>query len=164
MPPQTMAVAHTRGDPNVVGPAVISALYGAVYTLKFALKKQGRDFKVGAMRARWSGALLGEQGQLTGEREQWQGVWALPVPDGTTAVSHKAPDVQVGVEVWQYGPVAEILHEGPYSAEPATVGRLHEFIAASGYEIAGLHEEEYLTKPDAKVPRTIIRYPVRKTG
>jgi hypothetical protein len=29
------------------------------------------------------------------------------------------------------------------------------------YEIAGPHEEEYLTRPDAKVPKTIIRYAVR---
>ena len=36
-----------------------------------------------------------------------------------------------------------------------------EFIAASGYEIAGPHEEEYLTQPDAKQMKTIIRYPVR---
>jgi hypothetical protein len=32
----------------------------------------------------------------------------------------------------------------------------------SGYEIAGPHEEEYLSRPDAKVVKTIIRYAVRK--
>jgi hypothetical protein len=43
-----------------------------------------------------------------------------------------------------------------------TVERLHKFIADSGYEVTGVHEEEYLTKPDAKVVKTIIRYEVRK--
>jgi len=33
---------------------------------------------------------------------------------------------------------------------------------SSGYEIGGVHEEEYLTTPDAKVPKTIIRYAVKK--
>ena len=39
---------------------------------------------------------------------------------------------------------------------------LHKFIEDSGCEIAGVHEEEYLTRPDAKVVKTIIRYPVKK--
>jgi len=58
--------------------------------------------------------------------------------------------------------VAQILHIGPYSEETATVERLHKFIAENGYKIAGIHEEEYLTKPEAKVQRTIIRYPIKK--
>ena len=41
------------------------------------------------------------------------------------------------------------------------MARLQEFIAASGYEIAGVHEEEYLSRPEAKQMKTIIRYPVR---
>jgi hypothetical protein len=159
-----MAVVHTRGDPNAVGPTAIQAIYGSVYTYKFAQKKQGHDFKVEALRARWTGAGLDGNGQLSGEREQWEGAWGLPVPDGTSAVPQKTPEVQVGIEVWDYGTVAEILHEGPYSAEPPTVQRLHEFIAANGYQIAGPHEEEYLTRPDAKVPRTIIRYRIKKAG
>lgn len=54
------------------------------------------------------------------------------------------------------------MHLGPYDAEMPTVERLHQFIAEKGYEIAGAHEEEYLTRPTAKVPKTIIRYPIRK--
>jgi len=40
--------------------------------------------------------------------------------------------------------------------------RLYRFIEESGYEITGVHEEEYVTSPDAKVPKTIIRYRVKK--
>jgi hypothetical protein len=40
--------------------------------------------------------------------------------------------------------------------------RLHDFIVENGYEIAGVHEEEYLTMPKAKVQKTLIRYPIRK--
>jgi len=58
--------------------------------------------------------------------------------------------------------VAQILHIGPYSEEIATVERLHKSIADSGYEIAGVHEEEYLTRPEAKIQKTIIRYPIKR--
>lgn len=156
MPAQTMAVVVTKGDPNVVGETVLPALYGAVYTLKFQLKKSGKeDFKVSGLRARWPDAHLLP-------KDQWTGLWALPIPDGTTEIPKKVPEPDVKIEVWEYGTVAEILHIGPYSEEGPTVEKLHKFIAESGYEIAGGHEEEYLTRPDAKVVKTVIRYPVRR--
>ena len=66
------------------------------------------------------------------------------------------------METWKYGTVAEILHIGPYSEEGPSIEKLHKFIGESGCEIAGAHEEEYLTRPTAKVIKTIIRYPVRR--
>jgi len=71
------------------------------------------------------------------------------------------PEVEVKIETWQYGTVAQILHIGPYKDEGPTVERLHHFIKDSGYEIAGTHEEEYLASPKAKVQKTLIRYPVK---
>jgi hypothetical protein len=161
LPAQTVAVVHTRGDPNAAGPRILPQLYRAVYGLKFARKRTGHDFKVGALRARWSGAHLDESGQLVGDRDRWEAAWALPVPSGTQHLPGEPTDAEIGVEDWSYGTVAQILHEGPYSTEPATIARLHAFIAVSGYEIAGPHEEEYLTRPGATIPKTIIRYPIR---
>jgi hypothetical protein len=156
MPAQTMAVVVSKGDPKVVGEQVFPALYGAAYTLKFALKKAGKeDFKVTGLRARWPDAHLLP-------KDQWTAYWALPIPDGTTELPKKVPEPEVAIEVWQYGTVAEILHLGPYTEEGPTVQMLHQFIAESGYEIAGVHEEEYLTRPDAKNQKTIVRYPVRR--
>jgi hypothetical protein len=153
MPAQTMAVVQTTGDPNKLDPAFLGALYGAVYGLKFALKTQGREFKVAPLRARWPDAHLLP-------KEQWTGLWALPVPDDTTALPQKNPAVPVRLERWEYGPVAQILHLGPYSTEAAGIVRLHQFITERGYHINGMHEEEYLTRPTAKVQKTLIRYPV----
>lgn len=155
MPAQRMAVVYTHGEPNSVGPDVMPALYGAVYNLKFALKKQGRDFKVAALRARWPDAHLVP-------KDQWLGIWGLPIPDDTTVLVQKKPEIEVKVETWEYGTVAQILHLGPFSTEGPTVARLHDFIEENGYEIAGTHEEEYLTAPGAKDQRTLIRYPVRE--
>lgn len=154
-PAQTMAVVTSKGDPNVVGEQVFPALYGAVYTLKFALKKAGKeDFKVSGLRARWPDAHL-----LS--KDEWTAYWGLPVPDGTTELPAKVPEPVVKIEVWEYGTVAEILHIGPYTEEGPTVEKLHKFVEESGYEIAGVHEEEYLSRPGSKNQKTVIRYPVR---
>jgi len=155
MPAQRMAVVYTRGEPNSLGPDVMPALYGAVYNIKFALKKQGRDFKVAALRARWPDAHLVP-------KDQWLGIWGLPIPDDTLALVQKKPEIEVKVETWEYGMVVQILHLGPFSTEGPTVARLHAFIEENGYEIAGTHEEEYLTAPTAQAQKTLIRYPVRK--
>lgn len=56
----------------------------------------------------------------------------------------------------------QILHLGPYDQVGPSIERLHRFIEDSGYEIASAHEEEYLTSPDAKVVKTVIRYTVKK--
>ncbi len=55
-----------------------------------------------------------------------------------------------------------LLLEGKLQGVNGTIESRHQFIEENGYEIAGVHEEEYLTSPDAKVIRTIIRYPVKK--
>lgn len=155
MSSQKMAVVYSKGDPNEVGAQVMPALYGSVYTLKFDLKKKGREYKVGALRARWPDAHLVP-------KNQWTGIWGLPIPDDVISLPQKVSDIGVKAEVWQYGTVAQIVHVGPYAAEGPTVQRLHDFIAQNGYEIAGVHEEEYLTTPKAKVQKTIIRYPIKK--
>lgn len=159
LPSRTMAVVRTIGDPKDVGESVFKALYGAVYTLKFDLKKQGVAFKVEPPRARW----FGGEGWKDVPRQEWEAAWALPVPDGTVEVPQKSPTPPVKVETWEYGTVAQILHLGAYADEVPNIERLHAFIEEQGYTIAGPHEEEYLSGPNAKVMKTIIRYQVRTT-
>ena len=156
MPPQKMATVNAKGAPDKVFAEVFPALYGSVYTLKFGLKKAGlTTFKVSPLRARYPDAHLLPM-------EQWSIVTGVPVPDDTTSLPQKIGGVEVKLETWDYGSVAQILHLGPYDQEQPTVERLEKFIEENGYEPAGAHEEEYLTKPDAKIIKTIIRYPVRK--
>ena len=145
---QKMAVVVTKGDPNKVAAKAMPALYGSIYKLKFELKKKGIDFKVGRLRARWPDAHLVQKGR-------WTGIWGLPIPDEVTEIPQKTPEVEVKIETWQYGTVAQILHLGPHKEEGPAVERLHRFIKDSGYEIAGTHEEEYLTSPKAKVQKTL---------
>jgi len=156
MPSQKMAVVYAKGAPDKIFPEVLPTLYGSVYTLKFDRKKKGLPaFKVSGLRTRYPDAHLVP-------KEQWTHIVALPIPDDTTSLPQKAVGTEVKIDTWEYGTVAQILHLGPYDQETATVERLHRFIEDRGYEIAGPHEEEYLSRPDVKVPKTIIRYPVKK--
>jgi hypothetical protein len=74
----------------------------------------------------------------------------------------------VELVTWDYGEVAQILHVGRYDAEIDDTETLLGFIRSQGYEVTGLHEEEYLKGPGflfAGNPDnylTVIRYPVRK--
>jgi hypothetical protein len=156
MPSQKMAVVQAKGSPDKVFAKIFPALFGSVYTLKFDLKKKGLEsFKVTAPRARYPDAQLYPKGE-------WLIVAGIPIPDNTTSLAQKEPGVEVKIETWKYGTVAQILHIGPYDQETKTVERLQQFITANGYEIAGPHEEEYQSKPDAKTIKTLVRYQVRK--
>jgi len=156
IPPQKMAVVYGKGTPEQVFTELMPALYGSVYTLKFDLKKKGLPtFKVSGLRARYPDAHLVPI-------EEWTHIIGLPVPEDTATLPQKVPASEVKLETWEYGTVAQILHLGPYSEEEPTVVRLQQFIEESGYDIAGMHEEEYLTTPDAKVMKTLIRYAVKK--
>ena len=156
----------TGEDPSLVGADVMKALYGAAYGLRFALKKRGVDMVMDMPRARWewrpdeAGAIdpaTPTSGALSGQ-------WALSVPDGTLEqdLPQKDPRFPVRIARWQYGDCAWVMHLGGYDEEMPTVRRLVSFIHDSGREVIGDHEEWYLSMPNAKVPKTVILYPVRE--
>ena len=62
------------------------------------------------------------------------------------------------------GKCAQVVHVGPYSAEPETIDMLLDFIADNGLSVNGLHHEIFLSDPRNTAPekmKTIIRYPVK---
>lgn len=146
------------GDPNK-SEEYFKALYGTAYTTKFKVYKPlGKEMNLGKLIGRWPDAHLKP-------KDQWTGIWGLPVPDFVQEkdLVQKVPELPVRVETWEYGEVAHILHKGPYTEEGPTVVLLHNFIKENGYEIDGnSHEEVYLTSPDAKDQKTVIRYKVKK--
>ena len=156
MPSQKMAVVQKKGSPDKVFPQIFPALYGSVYTLKFDLKKRGLEsFKVSCPRARYPDLHLYP-------KDEWLIVTGIPVPENTTSLPQKEPGTVVKLETWEYGTVAQILHLGPYDKEMETVERLQKFITENGYEIVGPHEEEYQSRQDDKVIKTLIRYQIKK--
>lgn len=157
-PAQTMLVYEAAGDPN----ETVGEAFGALFSTFFKLKR-AHDMDMAAPIARWP------KGADT-PKSEWVGIYGMPVSDSVTEIPAQALEEHPGLklETWEYGDVAEILHIGSYASEGPTVAKLHQFITESGYEIAGLHEEEYLKGPgmfskgNPEKYYTIIRYPVRK--
>ena len=125
MPTLTMAVVHTVGDPGEVGHRVFPALYGAVYALKFALKKQGVEYKVEpAARRAGSAGSTGSPCRATSGRRRGRS----PFPTGTTELVQKDPETPVDDRDVGVRPIAQVLHVGTYAEEEPTIDaapRLH---------------------------------------
>lgn len=147
------------GDPNKVMEKYMKALYGTAYGTKMKVfKPKGIKMELGKLIGRWPDAHIKP-------KDEWTGIWALPVPDYVTEkdLLQKDPEIRIKLEKWDYKDVAQILHLGPYSEEGPTVEKLHNFIEENGYEIDGSsHEEVYLTMPNVKNQKTIIRYKIKK--
>lgn len=160
LPDRRMLTVTTVGDPTTVGDSAFSALYGTAYTTKFKVyKPKGLLVTFGKLCALWPDAHLKD-------RNLWTGIWGVPVPDffAENDLIQKDSKIKVSLETWEGGEYAQILHVGPYSEEGPTVLKLHEYIEKQGIQmkdVPGIHEEEYLTSPDAKVVKTIIRYRIR---
>ena len=148
-----VAVVCTKGDRADAARTAIPALYRCVYALKLGRARDGRDFPVEPLRARWPSA-------DEARHEQRVALWALPVPDDVEELPREEPGVEL--QTWEYGPTAEVLHEGRDTLQSPDVLRLHALVAELGYEVTGAHEEEYLSRPRAERPRTLVRYPVRR--
>ena len=162
MDPQKVLLVRAQGNPNVVGKTAFGLLMKTYFGLK-DVPKGGSSFT--PPRARWPV-------DSEAAKEEWVGLYAMPVPETVTDVPDGASAGGLTVELttWEYGEVAQILHVGRYDEEPPTVEKLKAHVRSQGYEVFGLHEEEYLRGPGlffAGNPEkylTIIRYPVRKSG
>lgn len=160
MDSQRVLLVRAKGDPNVVGKEAFGLLMKTYFRLK-GVPKSGPDVK--PPRGRWP-----VEAELP--MEEWEGLYAIPVPENVTELpSQGARDgLKVELATWDYGEVAQILHVGSYDSEVPTVETLRGFIRSQGYEVTGLHEEEYLRGPgflfagDPSKYLTIIRYPVRR--
>jgi hypothetical protein len=153
-----MLTATSIGDPNKVGEEVFARLYGTAYGTKFKVyKPKGLVVTFGKLSALWPDAHLKP-------KDEWTGIWGVPVPDffEEKDLIQKDSSKPIKLEIWPGGKYAQILHIGPYSEEGPTIIKLHEYIEKElgipMADVPGAHEEEYLTRPDAKIQKTIIRY------
>lgn len=157
-PKTKVLTIKTIGDPGKVSQSAIPALYGTAYGTKFKVfKPKKKEMKIGCLSCFWPNA-------HKAPKSKWIGQWMLEVPLFVSAkdLIQKDPKNKIGVAARPAGLVARILHLGAYSEEGPTVKKLHAFVKTKGYALAGPHEEVYLTKPDAKVVKTIIRYQIHK--
>ena len=157
-PNQKVLVVKAIGSPEVITKSAYKVLFTAYFKLKGVPK-----FPYPAPLARWVG-------DLSTPMDNWEGHFAVPVPENISTIPENKDKSGLKVELatWEYGDVAEILYVGPYDKEMPTIEKLRNFISENGYEIAGPHEEEYLKGPSPFWPTnpnkylTIIRYQVKK--
>jgi hypothetical protein len=156
MPAQKMAAVYARGAPEEVFPRVLPDLYGSVRSINFELERKGSPtFEVGGLRTRFPDAHLVPY-------TEWTYVIGLPVPQNIRSVPQRIGGIEIKLEIWEYGTVAQILQSVGDNPDNDSVDSLHRHIIDNGYEIVGVHEEEYLMDADGKNNGTIFRYRIRE--
>lgn len=156
----------------------LQALYGASYTLKFMLKQRAEnplDYPVMPLEGLW----WVEDGRFDiNIKDNWFYTIQIMQPDPITPellaealvkLRKKKGDMEafsrLRLEPFHEGPSVQMLHLGPYAAEPATVEKMDAFIQAEGLRKTGLHHEIYIGDPMRSDPaklKTILRHPVTR--
>ncbi|MBI3140221.1 MAG: GyrI-like domain-containing protein [Sphingobacteriales bacterium] len=172
-----------KGDPS--GPVFaenIGALYRTAYTIKAYCKKQQKDFTVPKLEGLWwydekkygSHTMAAAPGHIP--REEWEYRLLIRMPGFVraemlvqareTIISLKemksAPEIDWFV--MDEGEVIRVLHTGPFATEPATLGKIQDFMKERGLVRNGLHHEIYLSdfrRTAADRLKTILCEPVK---
>ena len=175
-----------QGDPNEEGGAyqqAIEVLYAVAYTLKMSYKTDYRiegfyDYVVPPLEGFWRQE--GIRGVDYGNKAAFRWISVIRLPDFVTekdfawAVETAAKKKKLDCSAAEFltvdeGLCVQILHEGPFDAEPATVALMDAYIREKGYgndlSEARQHHEIYLSDARKVAPekwRTVIRHPIRK--
>ena len=177
VPELSFLMVDGHGDPNTAPEYVqaIEALYTISFTLKFTIKGEpgGIDYAVMPLEGLWWAKDMSTF--TAGEKSAWDWTAMIAQPDSVdgervAAAIEKAsakkelPAAALArLERFREGEAAQVLHIGPYSEEGPTIARLHEFIAAGGFQLRGKHHEIYLSDPRRAAPerlKTVIRQPI----
>lgn len=157
----------------------LETLYGLSYTIKFMCKlrkKDPVDYPVMPLEGFWW--TKGSDKSFTvSHATDWfftamimqpEPVTKAVFAEGREKLREKKNPVMLDkarLEAFEEGPSIQIMHLGPYSEEPATIKKLVDFAAESGYKTHGKHHEIYLGDPRRTAPaklRTVLRHPIRK--
>lgn len=160
----------------------LEAMYGIAYTLKFMLKKRKPnpvDYPVMALEGLWW--VRGGTFDIA-KKDNWLYTLMILVPDLITqTLFHEAAEQlrrkkgnnsvieKLRLATFQEGLCMQVMHLGPYSAEPATVQRMRAFAEENGYRDRvgprGKHHEIYLGDPRRASPsklKTVLRHPIER--
>ena len=176
VPPMNFLMIDGHGDPNN-NPEFqggMDALYGMVYTIKFALKPLGIEFVVPPSEALW---WMEDMSEFSlDNKDRWHWTMMIMQPDEVTQeivdaayeelARKKDPPAlsKLRYERYHEGLSVQIMYLGAYADEGPTIARMHEFIRESGYDFNGKHHEIYLGDPRRTAPeklKTVIRQPVK---
>jgi len=171
-----------KGDPNGEAfAAATQALYTCAYSVKAIYKQQQQDFTVCKLEGLWwvdetRWKVDGHHSALQVPREEWQWQLLIRMPEFVSAenaqqaiqtamVKKQLPLLKdVTFISYEEGDCIQVMHTGPYSAEPATLQLMEDFMAKHQLKWNGKHHEIYLSDPRRVAPekmKTILRQPVK---
>ena len=186
VPPLRFLAVRGAGDPNEPEGAyqkALTLLYGIAYTLKMSYKTDHRidgyfEYAVPPLEGFWQ--QTGVNGMDYGRKADLQWISVIRLPDfvrdedfrwavDTAAKKKKLDFSPVELLTIDEGLCVQCMHIGPYDDEPATVEKMHRYLAEQGYttdfDHGRLHHEIYLSDPkrgDMAKLRTVIRHPIRR--
>ncbi|KQX44741.1 GyrI-like domain-containing protein [Paenibacillus sp. Root444D2] len=174
--PNWYVTIQGQGDPDGIAFSnATEALYTLSYSIKGIYKKEEKDFTVAKLEGLWW--VDGDRKALDVPREEWHWKLLIRMPDYVRAESiedarsiamSKKKELTVisdiNYETLHEGACVQMLHVGPYAAEPESLKQIEHFLTEHRRKIRGLHHEIYLSDPRKVEPskmKTILRYPVQ---
>ena len=186
IPPMNYIAVRGQGDPNDENgeyKQAIGILYAVAYTLKMSYKTDYKidgffEYVVPPLEGFW----WSDNGEsfVYADKSQLRWISVIRLPDFITnkdfqwAVETASKKKKLDCSSAEFltfneGLCVQIMHNGSYDDEPATVEIMDKFIAENGYmnDISNerLHHEIYLSDPRKTPPekwKTVIRHPIRK--
>jgi hypothetical protein len=181
VPSMTYVVINGSGDPNGEEFAqATEALYSLAYAVKMSYKKPSPpkgyyEYKVFPLEGEWD---LVDTTKPLADKSNYSYQLMIQQPDFLTQKLFDAflaetrrkknnPKLEkLRLETIADGLCCQMLHLGPYDAEPASFAKMHAFCDQQGYRrLSKTHKEIYLSDPRKTVPekmKTILRFQVGK--
>ena len=188
VPEMNYIAVRGEGDPNEPGGAYQAAI-GLLYSIAFTIKMSKRgshqiegyfDYVVPPLEGFWRQDGIDGFDLRRKETFQWISVIRLPdfvrQEDFAWAVAEaekkkKQDFSRVEFLTVDEGLCVQMMHIGPFDAEPESVALMDAFVAAQGYEndfaSGRQHHEIYLSGARRTAPekwKTVIRHPIRRRG
>lgn len=154
------------------------ALYALAYTIRFAYKAAAdAAYTVMPLEGLWWAEDMDTF--LTRDKAAWQWTLMILQPEFISAelvaqsraealrkkkLSAEQLDA-LRFEPYAAGECVTMMHTGTYDAETESIALMHRTAREQGYELAGLHQEIYLSDPRKTAPekmKTVLRQPIRK--
>ena len=186
IPTMNYIAVRGKGDPNDENgeyKRAIEVLYAVAYTLKMSYKTDYKidgffEYVVPPLEGFWWSEKGGAFDYADKSQLRWISVIRLPdfvtENDFQWAVETASKKKKLDCSAAEFltineGLCVQIMHNGSYDEEPATVEIMDKFIAEKGYlndiNSERLHHEIYLSDPRKTLPekwKTVIRHPIRK--
>ena len=186
IPPMNYVAVRGKGNPNVEGgdyQQAISILYAVAYTLKMSYKTDYKiegffEYVVPPLEGFWWQDNIKGIDYSNKDTFNWISVIRLPdfitEKDFAWAVQTAAKKKKIDCSLAEFltideGLCVQIMHQGSFDSEPATVALMEDYLKEQGYENdineQRLHHEIYMSDARKVAPekwKTVIRHPIKK--